>query len=242
MDEDVSSVRSGGELVMSLPRRAMSGMGFAVCCLMCDAPDEVGSARCKGCISRHEKVRERLSKGDDGVARWGRELLSMLSMPEKMDHDEIHGELLRGYVNLINQHEGPRTPPSQEEIDALFAAAKARPKGSLIRDMANRNPWKDAPPSARVARAISDDMPEAVEVHAGKRTVPSKEIVEVDRSERVGEDLGLSDRVSANVAVQDVPADLRDVLVDVHIAKREAEREKIKDAIEGVDDLFEDED
>lgn len=217
----------------------MSGMGFAVCCLMCDAPDEAGSARCKGCIARHEKVRERLTREDDGVARWGRELLSMLSTPEKMDHDEIHGPVLQGYVDLINQHEGPRTPPTQEEIDALFAAAKTRPKGSLIQDMANRNPWKNAPPSVEVARSISEEIPEGVEVHAGKRTVPSKDIAEIDRSDRVGEDRGLSDRVAANVAVQDEGADVRDALVDVHIAKRKEKREKIKDAIEGVDELFE---
>ena len=223
---------------MSLPRRAMSEMGFGVCCLMCDAPDEVGSARCKGCITQHEKVRGWLTKDDGGVARWGRELLSMLSSPEKMDHDEVHGEVLRGYINLINQHEGPRVPPSQEEIDALFAAAKARPKGSLIRDMANQNPWKDGAPSARLARAMVDDMPEGVAVHAGKRTVPSKEITEVDRSDRVGEDLELSDRVSANVAVQDEPENLRDVLAGVHVAKSESKREKIKDAIEGVDELL----
>lgn len=240
MDEDDSSVMSGGELSMSLPRRAMSGMGFAVCCLMCDAPDEAGSARCKSCISRHEKVRERLSKGDDGVARWGRELLSMLSMPEKMDHDEIHGEVLRGYVNLINQHEGPRTPPSQEEIDALFAAAKARPKGSLIQDMANRNPWKNAPPSARVAKAMSDEIPEVEEVHAGKRTVPSKAIEEIDRSDRVGEDLGLSDRVSANVAVQKAPADLQDLLADAHVEQRQAKREKLREAVDEIDELLDD--
>ena len=218
----------------------MSGMGFAVCCLMCDAPDEAGSARCKGCISRHEKVRERLSKGDDGVARWGRELLSMLSMPEKMDHDEIHGEVLRGYVNLINQHEGPRTPPSQEEIDALFAAARARPKGSLIQDMANRSPWKNAPPSARVAKAMSDEIPEVEEVHAGKRTVPSKDIEEVDRSDRVGEDLGLTDRVSANVAVQEAPADLRDLLADAHVRQRQAKREKLREAVDEIDELLDD--
>jgi hypothetical protein len=218
----------------------MSDMGFAVCCLMCDAIDEVGTARCKGCIIRHERVRERIARSDDDVSRWGKELLSMLAAPEKMDHDETHGELLRGYVHLINQHEGPRTPPSQEEIDALFAAAKKRPKGSLIQDMANRNPWKDKAPSARFARALSDDLPLGVDVHAGKRTVPSKVIDEVDRSDRVGEDITLTDRVSANAAVQNVPDDIRDLLADAHVAERKAKREKIKDAIEGVDDLLED--
>ena len=74
----------------------MSDMGLAICCLMCDAPDDAGSARCKACISRHGKVRERLAKGDDGVSRWGRELLAMMSTPQQYDFDDVHGEVLQG--------------------------------------------------------------------------------------------------------------------------------------------------
>jgi hypothetical protein len=128
--------------------------------------------------------------------------------------------------------------PTQEEIDALFAAAKARPKGSLIRDMANRSPWKDAPPSAQFARAMSEDIAEVDDEHAGMRTVPSREIESVDRSDRVGEDAALTDRVAANVAVQDAPDRLKDALADAHVAKRKAKRDKLTDAMEGLDDLL----
>ncbi len=238
MDGDVSCVGPVCALLMSLPRRAMSDMGLAVCCLMCDAPDDAGSARCKSCISSHEKVRERIAKGDDGVSRWGRELLAMLANPHRYDHDDVHGDVLQGYVRLLADHEGPRAAPTQDEIDALFAAAKARPKGSLIRDMANQSPWKDVAPSAQFARAMSDDIAEVDDVHAGMRTVPSREIETVDRSDRVGEDAALTDRVSANAAVQDAPERLKDALADAHVAKRKAKRDKLTDAMEGLDDLL----
>tara|TARA_B110000438_G_scaffold303433_1_gene364882 strand:- start:3590 stop:4246 length:657 start_codon:yes stop_codon:yes gene_type:complete len=216
----------------------MSDMGLAVCCLMCDAPDDVGLARCKSCITQHGRVRERLAKGDDVVSRWGQELLAMMSNPQRYDHDSVHGPVLRGYVRLLGEHEGPRVAPTQEEINALFAAAKARPKGSLIRDMANQNPWKDVPPSVQSARSMSDGIGEVIEENVGQRTVPSREIEEVDRSDRPGEDTTLTDRVAANVAVQDEPEELQDILADVHVAKRKAKRDKLSDAVEGLDDLL----
>ena len=240
MDGDVSCVGSVRDGLMSLPRRAMSDMGLAICCLMCDAPDDAGSARCKTCIGQHGKVRERLSRGDDGVSRWGRELLAMMANPQQYDFDNVHGEVLQGYVRLLTEHEGPRAAPTQEEIDALFAAARARPKGSLIRDMANRNPWKDSPPSVQSAREMSDKIDEIDEGGVGQRTVPSREIEKVDRSDRPGEDTALTDRVSANVAVQDEPEELQDILADVHVAKRKAKRDKLSDAVEGLDDLLDD--
>ena len=233
----MGSVRDG---LMSLPRRAMSDMGLAICCLMCDAPDDAGSARCKACITQHGKVRERLARGDDGVSRWGRELLAMMANPQQYDFDNVHGEVLQGYVRLLTEHEGPRAAPTQEEIDALFAAARARPKGSLIRDMANRNPWKDSPPSVQSAREMSDNIDEITEDDVGQRTVPSREIEKVDRTDRPGEDTALTDRVSANVAVQDEPEELQDVLADVHVAKRKAKRDKLSDAVEGLDELLDD--
>ena len=238
MDGDGSCVGAVCAFLMSLPRRAMSEMGLAICCLMCDAVDEAGSVRCKSCIGMHGKVRERIAKGDDGVSRWGRELLAMLANPQRYDHDGVHGEVLQGYVRLLASHEGPRDPPTQDEINALFEAAKARTKGSLIRDVANQSQWKDEAPSPESARAMSDEFTEVDDEYVGKRTVPSRQIEVVDRSDRVGEDVALTDRVSANVAVQDAPDDLKDLLADVHVAKRKAKRDELSDAMEGLDDLL----
>jgi hypothetical protein len=217
----------------------MSEMGLAICCLLCDVPDKVGSARCRCCIQNHEKMRERIARDDEGtLARFGKELLVMMSKPERYDHDPIHGEVLRGYVGLLAEHSGPRKPPTPQEIEQLFAAARARPKGSLIRDLANRSEWKDKPPSPRLARAMADDFPEARAADAGKRTIPSREIQKVDRSERPGEDLDLTDRIAAQQASQSAPEELQDLLAEVHIEDKKASREKWKETIEGLDDLL----
>ena len=85
---------------------------------------------------------------------------------------------------------------------------------------------------------MSDEFTEVDDEYVGKRTVPSRQIEVVDRSDRVGEDVALTDRVSANVAVQDVPDDLKDLLADVHVAKRKAKRDELSDAMEGLDDLL----
>nr|AIE99632.1 hypothetical protein [uncultured marine group II/III euryarchaeote KM3_115_A12] len=217
----------------------MSEMGLAVCCLMCDSPDETGTPRCRSCIQSHEKMRELVARDDEGaLARFGKELLAMMSNPERYDHDEEHGEVLRGYVRLLAEHSGPRKPPTPQEIEQLFAAARARPKGSLIRDLANRSEWKDTPPSPRLARAMADDLSEASIPHTGKRTVPSRKIPKVDRSERPGEDVDLTDRITAQIASSDVPVELQDLITEVHIKDKKASREKWKETIEGLDDLL----
>jgi hypothetical protein len=68
-------------LPMSLPRRAMEQMGFAVCCLTCDAADVAGSERCRVCIESHARARERLTSGpaSSKAERLAREFVTMLA-------------------------------------------------------------------------------------------------------------------------------------------------------------------
>jgi hypothetical protein len=148
----------------------------------------------------------------------------------------------RGFVRQISDHdkEMPEMAATQEEMEARFDADREKGKGSLIRDMANRSPWKDAPPSSEVAKSMSDDIDEVKVEHVGKRTVPSRDIEEVDRSDRSGEDAELTDRVAANVATQDVPKDMKDVLIDEMMAERKAKRDEFSDAVEGIGDLLDD--
>ena len=73
-----------------------------------------------------------------------------------------------------------------------------------------------------------------------QRTLPSRVIEEVDRSDRPGEDLSLTDRVIANAAVQDAPVELQELLADEHVAKRRAKRDELSDAVESLDDIFDD--
>ena len=148
----------------------------------------------------------------------------------------------RGFVRQISDHdeEMPEAAATQEEVEARFDADREKGKGSLIRDMANRSPWKDAPPSSEVAKSMSDDIDEVEVEHVGKRTVPSRDIEEVDRSDRSGEDAELTDRVAANVATQDVPKGMKDVLIDEMMAARKAKRDEFSDAVEGLGDLLDD--
>jgi len=76
--------------------------------------------------------------------------------------------------------------------------------------------------------------------HVGKRTVPSRDIEEVDRSDRLGEDAELTDRVAANVATQDAPKEIKDVLIGEMMAERKAKRDEFSDAVEGLGDLLDD--
>ena len=148
----------------------------------------------------------------------------------------------RGFVRQISDHdeEMPEMAATQEEMEARFDADREKGKGSLIRDMANRSPWKDAPPSSKAAKTMSDEIDEVEVEHVGKRTVPSRDIEEVDRSDRLGEDAELTDRVAANVATQDAPKEIKDVLIDEMMAERKAKRDEFSDAIEGLGDLLDD--
>jgi len=148
----------------------------------------------------------------------------------------------RGFVRKISDHdeEMPDLAATQEELEARFDADREKGKGSLIRDMANRSPWKDAPPSSEVAKSMSDDIDEVEVGHLGKRTVPSREIEEVDRSDRSGEDAELTDRVAANVATQDAPKELKEALIDEMMAERKAKRDEFSGVVEEIDDLLDD--
>ena len=148
----------------------------------------------------------------------------------------------RGYVRQIGDHDEEEVvqATTQEGVEARFEADRNKQKGSIIRDMANRSEWKDGAPSPELAKSMSDEIDEVEVEHLGRRTVPSRAIDEVDRSDRPGEDLSLTDRVIANAAVQDAPVELQELLADEHVAKRKAKRDKLSDAVESLDDILDD--
>tara|TARA_B100000214_G_C23913758_1_gene602627 strand:+ start:398 stop:961 length:564 start_codon:yes stop_codon:yes gene_type:complete len=152
------------------------------------------------------------------------------------------GNQRRGYVRQISDHDEIEIvqATTQEGVEARFEADRKRPKGSLIRDMANRSQWKDGAPSPELAKSMSDEIEEVDVEHVGQRTVPSREIEEVDRSDRPGEDLSLTDRVVANAAVQSAPKELQELLADEHVAKRQAKRDELSEAVESLDEILDD--
>ena len=135
---------------MSLPRRAMEQMGFAICCLTCDAPDIPGSERCRQCIDSHAKAREKLTSGPatTKAERLAREQVTMLAEPSKYIDDSEHGEFMLNYVRLIDAHQGVEQVITMEQVEARFAAQRAKKDKSIIRKVANQNPWAESAPDA----------------------------------------------------------------------------------------------
>jgi hypothetical protein len=232
---------------MSMPRRAMKELGLQACCLRCDEADVGGSQRCKGCISHHRNVRELIaaSASEDELFQFAKELVAMAASPHRHDHDEIHGEVLLEQQRLAAALITATPLPTSEEVGDLFASQRNNEKSNIIRDVANQNPWKDDAPEVDVATKIgqeawSDAEAEASIAHHGARTIPSKPIAKVDRSDRLGEDLQLSDRIHAAADAQNVPEELADDVEAIGFEARQRARKDLKDAISNLDEILDD--
>lgn len=232
---------------MSMPRRAMKELGLQACCLRCDEVDVIGSQRCKGCISHHRNVRELIAAAatEDELFQFAKELVAMAASPHRHDHDEIHGETLLEQQRLAAALITATPLPTSEEVGDLFASQRNSEKTNIIRDVANQNPWKNAAPEVDVATQIgqeawSDAEAEASIAHHGARTIPSKPIAKVDRSDRIGEDLELSDRIHAAADAQKVPKELADDVEALGFEARQRARKDLKDAISNLDEILDD--
>ena len=232
---------------MSMPRRAMKELGLQACCLRCDEVDLVGTQRCKSCISHHRGVREAIAAApaEDPLFQFAKELVAMAASPHRHDHDEIHGPVLIEQQRLAAALTAAVPLPSSEEVGDLFTSQKNTQKPNLIRDVANQNPWKDSAPEADVATqmgldAWSDAEAEASIANHGARTIPSKPITKVDRSDRIGEDLELTDRIHAAVDAQNVPKEMAEVVEEFGFETRQKARKDLKDAISDLDEILDD--
>ena len=232
---------------MSMPRRAMKELGLQACCLRCDEADVAGSQRCKGCISHHRNVRELISASaiEDELFQFAKELVVLAASPHRHDHDEIHGGVLLEQQRLAAALITATPLPTSEEVRDVFASQRNSEKANIIRDVANQNPWKDTAPEVDVATQIgqeawSDAEAEASIAHHGARTIPSKPIAKVDRSDRVGEDLELSDRIHAAADAQKVPKELADDVEALGFEARQRARKDLKDVISDLDEILDD--
>ena len=232
---------------MSMPRRAMQEMGFQACCLFCDAVDTIGTSRCKSCISSHRIVRTKLldTSYDTPVAKLARELMAMTAAPHRYDHDETHGEILREQQRLAVELMGESPKIDIEDISKIFESQKSKSGRNIIQDIANNNPWKDSAPPAEVANFIGKEAwsDEELAKYANietRRTVPSKEISKVDRSDRLGEDHELLDRIKSKQVSALGPAELEDIIEESIIEARVEKRDRMSQALDDVLDLLED--
>ena len=222
---------------MSQPRKAMKSLGFQGCCLRCDAPNIAGLNRCNICISRHTEVRNKMvtSSPDDKLFQHVKELFSMLSEPHKHDHDNIHRNELVFQQELAAKLSDKNERIISNNLQNLFEEQKSSSRG-LLQDLGNKNPWKDKAPSPNIARMIGEEtwsLDRSLDVsNYGSRTIPSKDIGEVDRSERVGEDVLLSDRVQAEIKNIENPEEF--------IMIKRSERKKWKDIVNDIDEILDD--
>ena len=221
-------------------RKAMLEMGVATCCMLCDAPDAPGSARCRKCISDHKNMRERVSQlPPESLARqWSTELLQMLARPNSYEHDDNHGEWMSVYAQLLHGQKSKSKTITQADVEDAFAAARQKRKVNPLRDIANQSKWKDSAPTEDELRRLSAELPDNVEDVSGIRTVPSKNITKIDRSERPGEDYELVARIQASASSQDAPDDLQDIIIDLEVGEKRAKRKEWSDIVEDIDDFI----
>ncbi|EHR75786.1 MAG: hypothetical protein HN444_05580 [Euryarchaeota archaeon] len=217
---------------MSMPRRAMKEMGFQACCLLCDAPDEDSAIRCKSCISHHREVRDVLAKApaDSSLHQFAKEILMMAAAPHRHDHDEIHGPALTHQQRLASAMTEQKPMPSNEDIVEVFERQRAK-KASLEVQLAEQE-------IERINQAMYVDQTQLKQY--GSRTVPSHDIAQVDRSDRIGEDTELTDRLEAATEAQTAPKELVDGIEERVFEERQKNRKAWKSTLLDVKELLDD--
>ena len=226
---------------MAMPRRAMKDLGFQACCLRCDAKDVAGSERCRSCIAHHRKVRDQIAKApqSDELFQLARDLLAMAANPNRYDHDDVHGPALIQQQRLANSMAEPKELPTSEDIERLFAKQAMKKDANVVQSVGNQNPWKDDLPPEDVLEAMVESL-EVEDFSHGARTIPSRPIAVVDRSDRLGEDRKMSDKIVAERVASGAPEGLKDIVESATIAQRERDRAEWESAQSEVSDMLDD--
>ena len=230
---------------MSMPRKAMQELGFQACCLRCDAADVPGLARCTACIQHHRSVREALASAppDDPLFQLAKEVMAMAASPQRYIHDETHGESLMEQQRLAGALVPERPKPTEEDVFSSFEAQRKMPKANVLRDIGNQNPWSKSGIEANDAKELGETtwvVGSSVDVSYGARTVPNKPIQSVDRSDRLGEDTALTDRVHAAATTVEPDAEAAKIFEELAFKERQEERKKLKSAMDDIKKLVDD--
>ena len=224
-----------------MPRRAMKDLGFQACCLRCDAKDVAGSGRCRSCIAHHKKVRDQIAKApqSDELFQLARDLLAMAANPNRYDHDDVHGPALIQQQRLANSMAEAKELPTSEDIERLFAKQAMKKDTNVVQSVGNQNPWKNELPPEDVLELMVESL-EVEDFSHGARTIPSRPIAAVDRSDRLGEDRKMSDKIVAERVASNAPDGLKEIVESATIAQRERDRAEWESAQSEVSDMLDD--
>ena len=90
----------------------------------------------------------------------------MLSDPGSFIDDSSHGKMMILYSTLIDTHQGTAPASTAEEMFEVYEKQKSKSEKSLIRDVANQNPWQDVELDAEqreeMLAKLSSDTPSNV--------------------------------------------------------------------------------
>lgn len=230
-----------------MPRRAMKDMGLQACCLWCDEPDEAGSSRCTDCISSHRRIRDEIAKAspDDSFYQFAKELLAMAVAPHRFDNDPVHGKMLEEQQRLAGQYIPKGAEQTEQDVLDVFEHQKRIEKPNIIQNIANKNEWREKPPEPELARKIGSDTwnKESIDTkqyHAG-RTIPSKDIASVDRSDRAGEDVEMVTRTNIKAKNTEVDEEILDILENEELHQKRVKKEVWESTVSDVLNLLDDE-
>ncbi len=127
----------------------------------------------------------------------------------------------------------------QSIVGNVKVAIKKRNKMNVVQEIGNQNQWKDELPAEEILSQMVESL-EAEDRHDGARTVPSRPIKRADRSDRVGEDREMFDRIEGQKAASDAPEPLKEIVELATIAQRKRDRSGWEDLRSEISELLDD--
>tara|TARA_B100000700_G_scaffold179867_1_gene198561 strand:- start:252 stop:755 length:504 start_codon:yes stop_codon:yes gene_type:complete len=127
----------------------------------------------------------------------------------------------------------------QSIVDDVKVAIKKRNKMNVLQEVGNQNRWKDELPAEEILAQMVESL-EAEDRHDGARTVPSRPIERTDRSDRVGEDIEMIDRIEGQKASAEAPEPLKEIVELATIEQRKRDRSGWDDLRSEISELLDD--
>ena len=127
----------------------------------------------------------------------------------------------------------------QSIVDNVKVAIKKRSRMNVVQEVGNQNKWKDELPAEEILAQMVESL-EAEDRHDGARTVPSRPIKRADRSDRVGEDMEMIDKIEGQKAAEEAPEPLKEIVELATIEQRKRDRSGWEDLRSEISKLLDD--